>query len=172
MTAVAGSCPRGELAIRTLAMPADTNPAGDIFGGWIMSQMDVAGGIAAFTGLLLAMMSVGNLLLGSEPEWINRSLATQAAWLLWNIVSMAAGGYATAWIAPRAAVTHALAMAALQTMFTLVAFLTISNTATPLWLWVGGMVLNFPAAVSGARLSLGSKSVLAAVDCHTYLGSS
>jgi acyl-CoA thioesterase YciA len=39
--------PRGELAIRTLAMPADTNPAGDIFGGWIMAQMDIAGGISA-----------------------------------------------------------------------------------------------------------------------------
>lgn len=39
--------PRGELAIRTLAMPADTNPSGDIFGGWVMAQMDVAGGIAA-----------------------------------------------------------------------------------------------------------------------------
>ena len=39
--------PRGELAARTLAMPADTNPAGDIFGGWIMAQMDAAGGITA-----------------------------------------------------------------------------------------------------------------------------
>lgn len=39
--------PKGELAVRTLAMPADTNPAGDIFGGWIMSLMDVAGGITA-----------------------------------------------------------------------------------------------------------------------------
>jgi acyl-CoA thioesterase YciA len=39
--------PCGELAIRTLAMPKDTNPAGDIFGGWIMSVMDVAGGISA-----------------------------------------------------------------------------------------------------------------------------
>ena len=39
--------PKGELAVRTLAMPADTNPAGDIFGGWVMSLMDVAGGIAA-----------------------------------------------------------------------------------------------------------------------------
>jgi acyl-CoA thioesterase YciA len=39
--------PRGELAARTLAMPADTNPAGDIFGGWIMSLMDAAGGITA-----------------------------------------------------------------------------------------------------------------------------
>jgi acyl-CoA thioesterase YciA len=39
--------PHGELTVRTLAMPADTNPAGDIFGGWIMSLMDMAGGIAA-----------------------------------------------------------------------------------------------------------------------------
>jgi acyl-CoA thioesterase YciA len=38
---------KGELAAGTLAMPADTNPAGDIFGGWIMSLMDVAGGITA-----------------------------------------------------------------------------------------------------------------------------
>ncbi|NGP18199.1 acyl-CoA thioesterase [Devosia chinhatensis] len=39
--------PQGSLTIRTLAMPADTNPAGDIFGGWVMSQMDIAGAIAA-----------------------------------------------------------------------------------------------------------------------------
>ncbi len=36
--------PRGELVIRTLAMPADTNPNGDIFGGWVLGQMDIAGG--------------------------------------------------------------------------------------------------------------------------------
>ncbi|HVY50299.1 MAG TPA: acyl-CoA thioesterase [Devosia sp.] len=40
--------PVGNLTIRTLAMPADTNPAGDIFGGWVISQMDIAGGIAAY----------------------------------------------------------------------------------------------------------------------------
>ena len=34
----------GVLVIRTVAMPADTNPAGDVFGGWIMSQMDLAAG--------------------------------------------------------------------------------------------------------------------------------
>jgi len=38
--------PRGELAVRTIAMPADTNANGDIFGGWVMSRMDQAGGIA------------------------------------------------------------------------------------------------------------------------------
>jgi acyl-CoA thioesterase YciA len=36
-----------EAVIRTRAMPADTNPAGDIFGGWLMSQMDTAGEITA-----------------------------------------------------------------------------------------------------------------------------
>ncbi|MGB3501980.1 MAG: acyl-CoA thioesterase [Mesorhizobium sp.] len=39
--------PSGELVIRTLAMPADTNAAGDIFGGWVMAQMDLACGIRA-----------------------------------------------------------------------------------------------------------------------------
>jgi len=39
--------PAGELTLRTLAMPADANPAGDIFGGWVLSQMDMAGGICA-----------------------------------------------------------------------------------------------------------------------------
>ena len=39
--------PRGELTTRTVAMPADSNPAGDIFGGWVLSQMDIAAGICA-----------------------------------------------------------------------------------------------------------------------------
>ncbi len=37
--------PTGELLLRTMPMPADTNSNGDIFGGWIMSQMDIAGGM-------------------------------------------------------------------------------------------------------------------------------
>lgn len=36
-----------QLTIRVLAMPADTNPSGDIFGGWLMSQVDIAGSILA-----------------------------------------------------------------------------------------------------------------------------
>jgi len=39
--------PAGELTLRTLAMPADANAAGDIFGGWVMAQMDLACGIRA-----------------------------------------------------------------------------------------------------------------------------
>ncbi|MDH4411663.1 MAG: acyl-CoA thioesterase [Rhizobium sp.] len=43
----AAAMPTGELTLRTLAMPADANAAGDIFGGWVMAQMDLACGIRA-----------------------------------------------------------------------------------------------------------------------------
>jgi acyl-CoA thioesterase YciA len=39
--------PTGELTLRTLAMPSDANAAMDIFGGWVMAQMDLACGIRA-----------------------------------------------------------------------------------------------------------------------------
>jgi acyl-CoA thioesterase YciA len=45
-SSTASTAPRGALSIRTIAMPADTNANGDIFGGWVMSRMDQAGGIA------------------------------------------------------------------------------------------------------------------------------
>ena len=47
MTETLSPGPAREPAIRTIAMPADTNPAGDIFGGWLMAQMDLAAGNAA-----------------------------------------------------------------------------------------------------------------------------
>src|ERR1700679_2011041 len=42
--------PCGDLCTRTLAMPADTNQNGDIFGGWLLSQMDIGGGVFASKG--------------------------------------------------------------------------------------------------------------------------
>ena len=47
MTETQPATPAGELTVRIVAMPADTNPSGDIFGGWIMSLMDLSAGIAA-----------------------------------------------------------------------------------------------------------------------------
>lgn len=38
---------KGELVMRTIAMPSDTNARGDIFGGWVLSQMDLGGGVIA-----------------------------------------------------------------------------------------------------------------------------
>ena len=59
----AATQPTGELALRTVAMPVDTNPAGDIFGGWIMSLMDLAAGVSAGTRARgrVATASVSNL---------------------------------------------------------------------------------------------------------------
>jgi acyl-CoA thioesterase YciA len=55
--------PRGELAARHLAMPADTNPSGDIFGGWIMASMDAAAGMTAthLAGARTVTVAVSNM---------------------------------------------------------------------------------------------------------------
>ena len=55
--------PKGELASRTLAMPADCNPRGDIFGGWIMALMDSAGKMSAtpHAGGRVVTVSVSNI---------------------------------------------------------------------------------------------------------------
>lgn len=39
--------PEKQPVLRVMPMPSDTNPSGDIFGGWVMAQVDIAGGIAA-----------------------------------------------------------------------------------------------------------------------------
>lgn len=43
-----GDSPEGRLVGRVIAMPADTNPEGDIFGGWLLAHMDLAGATPAF----------------------------------------------------------------------------------------------------------------------------
>jgi acyl-CoA thioesterase YciA len=59
----AAIAPRGELAARHLAMPANTNPAGDIFGGWIMAEMDAAAGMTTtrLTGGRTVTVAVSNI---------------------------------------------------------------------------------------------------------------
>ncbi|HEX2860424.1 MAG TPA: acyl-CoA thioesterase [Lacunisphaera sp.] len=47
MSDTSSSSPQGELVIRTIAMPANTNSNGDMFGGWLLSQMDLGGAILA-----------------------------------------------------------------------------------------------------------------------------
>lgn len=50
---------QNEVMLRTIAMPADTNPAGDIFGGWLLSQMDLAGASAAVRRAKGRVVTVG-----------------------------------------------------------------------------------------------------------------
>lgn len=50
---------QNEAMLRTIAMPADTNPSGDIFGGWLLSQMDLAGASAAVRRAQGRVVTVG-----------------------------------------------------------------------------------------------------------------
>ncbi len=54
----APAAPTGEVVIRTIAMPADTNNNGDIFGGWLVSQMDIGGAILARSTALSRVTTV------------------------------------------------------------------------------------------------------------------
>jgi hypothetical protein len=112
----------------------------------------VIAGIATFTLFLLAAMSLGGRLLGTEPEWINRTVTTQIAWLLVNVGSMALAGYVVACIARTRHVAHAVVMGAIQTLFTIGALIGNGAGDTPLWLWIGGMVISVPAAWAGATI--------------------
>ena len=122
----------------------------------LRSVAAVVGGIAVFSVSLLAAMSLGNALAGTESEWVNRSVTTQVGWLIWNVVSMVAAGYLTAVVAAREPLTHALVMGGVQSLFTLAAMLTVTGDVTPLWLWLAGIVATIPAAWMGARIQSGA----------------
>ena len=73
------SSPRGQLLLRTLAMPADTNANGDIFGGWIMSQLDLAGGILAkeISGGRIVTVSVSSITFKNQSALVMSYAATE-----------------------------------------------------------------------------------------------
>jgi acyl-CoA thioesterase YciA len=76
--------PDGEPVIRTIAMPADANPAGDIFGGWLMSQMDLAASSVATqraagrvaTVAVEAMAFLNPVMIGDEVSLYGRLIST------------------------------------------------------------------------------------------------
>jgi len=71
--------PESELVIRVVAMPADTNPAGDVFGGWLLSQMDLAAWICArkHTPHRLATVALNNVVL-HRPVFVGDCLLCYA----------------------------------------------------------------------------------------------
>lgn len=122
----------------------------------VKSTPAIVGGIAVFSLGLLAAKSIGSAALGGDPQWFNRSVATQLLWLMCNVTSMIGAGYFAAAIAPRAPRAHAVLMGALQSLFTLVAMLTTGDRTTSEWLWLSGIATTVPAAWAGARLRSGS----------------
>jgi acyl-CoA thioesterase YciA len=69
----------GELVIRVVAMPADTNPSGDVFGGWLLSQMDLAAWVEArqHTPHRLATVAMDNVVL-HRPVYVGDCLLCYA----------------------------------------------------------------------------------------------
>ena len=122
----------------------------------LRGALAVIAGIAVFALGLFAANAAGTAILGAEPEWINRGTNTRVVWLFVNVACMIAGGYVTAWIAPRARIAHAAIVGVIQTGFTLAAFLTLRGDM-PTWLWVGSMVLTVPAAWLGGWLKFGAR---------------
>ncbi len=69
----------GEPRIKIVAMPKDTNPAGNIFGGWIMSQIDVAGALAARDLYIENVVTVAvNSMMFKEPVFVGDTLSCYA----------------------------------------------------------------------------------------------
>jgi acyl-CoA thioesterase YciA len=67
---------KGELIIQVYAMPRDTNPNGDIFGGWLMSQMDIAGGIYSQKIVKGRVVTVGiKSMTFSKPVFVGDTLS-------------------------------------------------------------------------------------------------
>lgn len=67
---------KGELIIQVYAMPRDTNPNGDIFGGWLMSQMDIAGGIYCQKIVKGRVVTVGiESMTFSQPVFVGDTLS-------------------------------------------------------------------------------------------------
>jgi acyl-CoA thioesterase YciA len=69
------SAPRGQLTVRISAMPADTNANGDIFGGWVLSRMDQAGGIAGVERARGRVVTVAlDAMQFIRPVWVGDTL--------------------------------------------------------------------------------------------------
>jgi len=93
--------PKGDVAIRTIAMPADTNPNGDIFGGWLMSQMDLAASTLAHTRAQgrVATVAVDGMSFLS-PVFVGDEVSLYARMLTTGRTSMRI--FVEAWRRPRA----------------------------------------------------------------------
>lgn len=94
--------PQGSPTIRAIAMPADTNPSGDIFGGWLMSQMDLAAGsVAALTSGGRSATVAVDAMIFHRPVKVGDEVSLYAALVRLGRTSMTI--HVDTWRRPRAA---------------------------------------------------------------------
>ena len=121
----------------------------------IRSVLAVLAGIVVLTIASFAIEEVANpLTLRVFPDALSNgaplshTLPARLFMMAYTMLSVAAGGYVTAWIARRSQVWHAIIMGAIQVALTVWAMFKLPHQA-PLWAWITGMVLIVPASWLG-----------------------
>jgi hypothetical protein len=112
----------------------------------LRSVLAVVAGIAVLTVTSFAIEAAMNPLLTKTFPGALRIVT-----VIYTMACVAAGGYVTSWMAPRAPVRHALIMGLIESALTVVAMLSLPEHA-PLWSWIAGIVLTTPAAWLGGLL--------------------
>ena len=119
----------------------------------IRSVLAVLAGIAVLTVASFAIEAVANpLMMKMFPA------ALRIVTLVYTMLSVAAGGYVTAWLARRAQVRHAVIMGIIEAALTIMAMLRLPGLA-PLGSWVAGIVLTTPAAWLGGMVRVKRSSI-------------
>jgi len=124
----------------------------------IRSGLAVLAGIVVLTIASFAIEAVANpLVLRVLPDALqsgaplSHALPARLFMMAYTTLSVAAGGYVTAWIARRSPMWHGAIMGAIEVALTILAMFKLSHQA-PLWSWIAGMVLLVPAAWFGAAI--------------------
>jgi hypothetical protein len=126
----------------------------------IRSILAVVAGLVVLTIVSFAIEAAANpLLMHLFPRALPDAAALQGNlparlfMLVYTTFSIAAGGYATAWIARRSRLTHAAIMGVIEVAFTLYVMIAApfpEAHAAPRWFWITGVILIIPAACLGA----------------------
>ncbi|TGD44924.1 acyl-CoA thioesterase [Pseudotabrizicola sediminis] len=123
--------PTGSPTIRTIAMPADTNPSGDIFGGWLMSQMDLAAGsVAALTSGKRSATVAVDAMIFHRPVKVGDEVSIYATLVRLGRTSMTI--HVDTWRRPRAS---PLSEKVTEANFT---FVALDNAGRPVPIAAGG----------------------------------
>jgi hypothetical protein len=115
----------------------------------VRSILAIVAGIAVLTAASFALEALVKPLMGEGMS--GRSLPQSLFQLAYTAASIAAGGYATAWVARRLEVRHAVIMGAIEVVLTIMAMQAFPGKA-PLWFWIATMIITVPAAWLGGKI--------------------
>jgi len=116
----------------------------------IKGVLGVVAGIVTLSAMLFAMELLVDAIFGTaDGAAFMRNTPAMVLWLVWEGVSLAAGGFVTASIAPRHPVRYAVGMGTVQALMTLAAMVSVRDGAAPLWFWLAGIASMVPAAWLG-----------------------